>query len=179
MLRLQVVLSEGFDDETQKFVDLETADLELRHSLISLSKWESKWKIPFLGDKEKTPEQMFDYIHCMTLNEVSPEVYNFLSQDNINEISEYINDPYTATKISNTDNKTSNREIYTAEIFYYMMVAHHIPFEVQDWHLNRLLTLIQVCNIKSQPEKKRSKKEILAENREINRKRREMHNTTG
>lgn len=183
MLKITVVLEEGFDDETQTFVEIDSFELTLQHSLVSLSKWESKWKIPFLGDQEKTSEHMLDYIRCMSEDEIPIEVFENLSQENIREVSDYINDTYSATKISDHDSrKAINKEIVTAELIYYWMVAHTIPFECQHWHLNKLMTLIRVCNIKNQPEDKKSKRprrDFLEQRKALNEKRKKELQTKG
>ena len=154
--------------------------LQMEHSLVSLSKWESKWHIPFLGRDEKTFEQTIDYIRCMTLNKnVDPTVYKFLTKENIAAINEYIGDPMTATTFREERVNGPNRETPTSELIYYWMIALNIPFECQKWHLNRLLTLIRVCNIKNQPPKKMSQREIMSRNAALNAARRKQLNTKG
>lgn len=153
--------------------------LQLEHSLVSLSKWESKWHKPFLSKTDKTNEETIDYIRCMTVTpNVRDDVYYRLTKENIDEIYKYINDPMTATTFSNTDKKI-NREIITSELIYYWMVAQNIPVEFQKWHLNRLLTLIRVCNVKNTPPKKMSKKEIMNRNAALNAERKKQLNTKG
>lgn len=170
MLQITVPITpEGWDEEKQVFVEPKYKTLQLEHSLISLSKWESKWNKPFLSKEEKTFEETLDYIKCMTLTQnVDPEVYKHLTTKNITEINEYIHAPMTATTFSEDKTHKASNEIITSEIIYYWMVSLNIPQEYQKWHLNRLLTLIRVCNIKNQPNKKKSKKEILAENARLN-----------
>ena len=154
--------------------------LQLEHSLVSLQKWESKWCKSFIATKDKTPEEILDYIKCMTITQnVNPEVYNHLTNDNIAKVDEYINAPMTATVFTEDQNAKHNREVVTAEIIYYWMIALNIPFEYRKWHLNQLLTLIQVCNIKNTPPKKMSAKDILSRNRALNEARRKKFNTTG
>ena len=123
----------------------------LEHSLVSLAKWESHWKKPFLSKDQKTRAETIDYIRCMTLTaNVNREFYNTLTQENINAVNAYINDSMTATTFyDGGKTKSPSREIITAELIYYWMVSLQIPFECQNWHLNRLLTLIRVCNIKN------------------------------
>lgn len=180
MLKVTIVLKEAFDEENSEFVPQETAEIRLEHSLDSLSRWESKWEKPFLGDQEKTVEETLDYIRFMCLEEVDDEILHHLSQQNIKDISDYINAKKSATWINTEDDKKGkNREVITSELIYYWMVAHRIPFECQYWHLNRLMMLVQVCNMKNQPEKKMSKRQILERNRELNRQRREKYNTKG
>lgn len=181
MLRIVVPLSpEGWDEEKQEFVQPEEQVLELEHSLISLSKWESKWCKSFLDNKGLTDEETIDYIKCMTLTEnVDNEVYSKLTNENITQINGYILAPMTATTFSNDKGGKKGREIITAELIYYWMIALNIPFECQYWHINRLLTLIRVCNIKNQPPKKMSRREIMNRNTTLNAQRRAQLNTTG
>ena len=180
MLRITIPAVEQWDEIKQEFVFTKEQTLSLEHSLVSLSKWESKWCKPFLTKQEKTLEETLDYIKCMTLTQnVDPEVYNYLTNENIKEINEYIGAPMTATYFSDEKTSKTSREQVTAELIYYWMIALNIPFECQKWHLNRLLTLIKVCNIKNQPPKKRSKKDIMSRNAALNAARRKQLNTKG
>lgn len=181
MLQIKVPLSvEGWDEEKEEFVEAKYQILNLEHSLISLSKWESKWCKPFLSKEGKTTEETIDYIKFMTLTQnVKPEVYECLSVDNIEQINKYIEAPMTATTFSEDKNGKQNREIVTAELIYYWMIALQIPFECQKWHLNKLLTLIRVCNIKNAPPKKMSKRDIMSRNAALNAARRKQMNTKG
>lgn len=181
MLEIIVPGIEGFDDDKQEFFYLVPPTvLRMEHSLVSLSEWESKWCKPFLGKDEKTPEETLDYIKCMTLTEdVAPEVYDRLSDENVKEIHKYINSPMSATTFSNEGPNKGSREIITSELIYYWMVALTIPPEYQYWHLNRLITLIRICNIKNQPPKKRSKRDIMSRNAQLNAARRKQLNTNG
>lgn len=181
MLKLLIPAGELWNDKTQEFVYLKEQTLLLEHSLVSLSKWESKWKKPFLSSTDKTEEETLDYIRCMTLTKnVDPHVYENLSADNIEAIKNYIWAPMTATTFSKEEPKGSlGREIVTAELVYYWLIALNIPFECQKWHLNRLLTLIRVCNIKNQPPKKMSQSSIMRRNASLNAARRKRLNTRG
>lgn len=180
MLRITIPASEQWDEEKQEFVHTKERTLQLEHSLVSLAKWESKWCKAFLSSREKTYEETIDYIRCMTLTQnVDPDIYNHLAIANIEQVDKYIAAPMTATYISDDRNAKSSREVVTAELIYYWMIALNIPPEYQKWHLNRLLTLIKVCNVKSQPPKKRSKKEIMSRNAALNASRRQRLNTRG
>lgn len=180
---LTIIIPEGemFNEQTNEFVYTKEQKLVLEHSLVSLSKWESKWKKPFLDNKDKTPEETLDYIRCMTITKNVDEVaYYNLPQEVISKVNNYISDTMTATTFSNNVQQRGRRETITSEIIYYWMVNFNIPFECEKWHLNRLLTLIQVCSIKSQNDsKKMSKREILQQNNETNALRRKQLGSKG
>ena len=183
MLKLTVPGYEYYDERTNRFGHTKDTTLQLEHSLVSLSKWEEKWNKPFLGKEPKTMEQCLDYVRCMTITQnVDPMVYNGLTNENFEQINKYIEAPMTATWFSDKDNKRFNREVITAEIIYYWMIALNIPFECQKWHLNKLLTLVRVCNIKNTPPKKRGKgmnRAVMDQRTALNRARREQMHTTG
>ena len=180
MLQIIVPEKELWDEQKQEFLISKEQPLQLEHSLLSLSKWESKWHKAFLGKEEKTTEEIIDYIRCMTLTKnVDPITYRCLTKKNIEEINDYINDPMTATTFSNNNQKGHNKEIMTNELIYYYMIAFGIPSEYQKWHLNRLMTLIKVCDIKNQPPKKMSKREIMSRNAALNTARRKQLNSKG
>lgn len=180
MLQIVVPAIEYYDERNNKFVEMKEQTLHLEHSLISLSKWESKWNKPFLSRKDKTQEETLDYIRCMTLTQnVDPSVYSRLSSENISQISDYIDAPMTATTFSDRRTGKASREIITAELVYYWMVNYNIPFECQKWHLNRLLTLIRVCTIKNSPPKKMSEAEVMRQQAELNEIRKAQLNTKG
>ena len=181
MLQITVPISpEGWDEERQEFVDPQVKTLQLEHSLVSISKWESKWHKAFLSKKDKTEEEIFDYIKCMTLTQnVDPLVYDHLTVDNVNQIKAYIEDPMTATVINTNSSDKSNKETVTSELIYYWMIALNIPSEYQKWHINRLLKLIEVCNVKNSPPKKRSKSDIMRSNAALNAARRKQLGTRG
>jgi hypothetical protein len=177
-----IVALEGemFDEESQEFIPRETTTLELEHSLVSLSKWESKHEKPFLGKEEKTTEETIDYIRCMTVTpNVSENVFSQLSEENILEINAYIEAKMTATWFSDAPGAPQSRDVITAELIYYWMVVFQIPFECEHWHLNRLFTLIRVCNIKQSKPKKMSRSELAARNRELNAQRRAQLGSSG
>ena len=181
MLQITVPISpEIWDEKNEEFIEPKTASLQLEHSLVSISKWESKWHKPFLSKEPKTVEETIDYIKCMTLTQnVKSEVYDHLSKENIEEINAYIDDPKTATTFSKDRKSARSREIITSELIYYWMIALSIPFECQKWHLNRLLTLIRVCEVKNTPGKKMSQREVLNQYAAINAANRKRFNTKG
>lgn len=181
MLRLKIPLSqEGWDERKQEFVEPMSKTIELEHSLLSISKWEMKWKKPFLTKDNKTYEEIIDYIKCMTLSKnVDQSVYEHLTSDNIQTVLKYINDPMTATTFTEHGFKKPSREIITSEIVYYWMVSFNIPFECQKWNFNRLYALIRVCDIKNSPTKKMSKAETMRQNAALNASRRKQHNKRG
>jgi hypothetical protein len=183
MLTINVKGGELYDDEHNKFIQGKDQVLCLEHSLVSVSKWEAKWHKPFLDDRvQKTREEVLDYIKCMTITQnVDPATYYLLSNDNIKKIQDYISDPMTATWFSDKKKKPPSRKVITSEVIYYWMVALQIPFECQKWHLNRLLTLIKVCNEESKAAEKSSKntKELMSERAALNAARRKQLNTRG
>lgn len=182
MLEIVVPAGEMWDEKLEMFIDNDQPKkLQLEHSLVSISKWESKWHKPFLTDGEKTIEETRDYIKCMTLTKnVDPDVYLFLSQENIRDVKAYIDDSMTASWFSGNEGKGKiNGEQITSELIYYWMTVFHIPSEYQKWHLNRLITLIKICDIKSRPAKKVSIDETIRNYAELNAARKKKLNTTG
>lgn len=180
MLQITIPATEQWDESKQEFINTKEQVLNLEHSLISLSKWESKWCKPFLSKQDKTFEETIDYIKCMTMNpNVDPAVYSCLTRKQIEEINNYIAAPMTATYFSETQKGRGSGEQVTNELIYYWMIAAQVPFECEKWHLNRLLTLIRVCNVKNQPPKKMSKKQIASRNAALNAARRQQLGTSG
>lgn len=179
MFEITIDEYEGYDDKAQVFITKPSITLQFEHSLLSLSKWESKWKIPFLTGKEKTPEQLIDYFRCMCLTDVSLDVLNRMDIVDANDLMKYIEDPQTASWIDSRDNPKRNTEIVTSELIYYWMITHTVPFSCETWHLNRLLTLIRICSEKSKPAEKMPASDIAMRNRELNEARRKAMNTNG
>jgi len=180
MLHITIPATELWNEFRQEFINTKAQSLQLEHSLVSISKWESKWQKPFLTKEKKTSEETLDYIKCMTLTQNVPsEAYNHLSYNNIVDINNYIESPMTATTIREQKQKSGVDEQLTSELIYYSMVALNIPFECQKWHLNRLITLIRVCNIKNTPPAKRSKRDIMSQNAALNELRKQQLNTKG
>ena len=180
MLTILIPERELYNESTNEFVKTKEYKLQLEHSLVSISKWESKWNKAFLNKETKTEEETMDYIKCMTITQNVPDdAYFGLTNDNIKEIKRYIDAPMTATTFYNNGNRGMSRETVTSELIYYWMISLNIPMECQRWHINRLLTLIRVCNIKNTPPKKMSRKEIMNRNAALNAARRKQLNTKG
>ncbi len=180
MLKITVPGVEHYDEETSEFVTIGDVDLELEHSLVSLSKWESIHEKPFLGKDEKSHEEVLSYVKAMIMTpDFPPEVLSKLSQDNLKEINNHIDSKMTATWFSDNPNSPKSREVITAELIYYWMIGFNIPFECEAWHLNKLFTLIKVCNLKTSKPKPMSRGETVARNRELNAQRRAQLGTRG
>lgn len=184
MLEIKIPEQEKYDEVAEEFIHIRETTLKLEHSLLSLRKWEAKWHKPFLGLEDKTIPELIGYIQCMTTNsgKVDQNVYRAFTQEDILSVINYIKDPKTATWFSgNTRVGASNKigEVITAEIIYYWMISFRVPVEFERWHLNQLLTLLKVINIKSGGEKKMSKKDAADQRRELNRIRREQMNSKG
>lgn len=180
MLQITLPAVEMWDEKNEMFVIAQKElTLQLEHSLVSISKWESKWCKSFFSKQEKTVEEIMDYIQCMTVTQsVKPETYNRLTKAHIQEINDYVAAPMTATTFGK-ESGGSSRELVTTELIYYWMFSLGIPLECQKWHLNRLITQIRVCNIKNQPAKKMSKKDIISRNAQLNAMRRQQLGTKG
>lgn len=188
MLEISIPPQEIINDDTYDIIQIPGANLTLEHSLVSLKKWEEKWHVPFLRkDPPKTPEQLRDYVRCMTINSkvVNPIIYNYIPKDIMDEIAAYIENPMTATWFGNgfgskkPQNETLDNKIITAELVYYWMICLNIPVEFQKWHFNQLITLIRVCNEENKPPEKRSPREITSEYKRINELRKRQYNTKG
>ena len=180
MLQITIPAIELWDEQKQEFIQRKEQVLELEHSLISLRKWESKWCKAFLSKTPKTDEEVIDYIKCMTITKnVDPETYSYLTKKNIKEINQYIEAPMTATYLTEDKNAKGNREVVTAEVIYWWMIALNIPFSCEKWHINSLLTLIKVCNAKNSPAKKRGMKETINRYAALNEARKKSLNTRG
>jgi hypothetical protein len=180
MLTIHVSGVESFDENAQEFLTRGGTILELEHSLVSLSKWESIHEKPFLGKDPKTPEEILSYVKCMTLTEKVPEeIFQKLSHENVEEIRGYIEARMSATWFSEQPGEPRSREVITSELVYYWMTVFSIPFECESWHLNRLFTLIRICNVKQAKPEKMSRAEVSRRNRELNAQRKAQLGTTG
>lgn len=181
MLELIIGKVEFYDEKSGEFFTIPGQTLKLEHSLLAVAKWESKWQRPFLSKELMTGPQISDYIRCMTITQnVNPFIFHHIARYHLEEINKYIEDPMTATTFrQNSQPWSRSREIATAEVIYYWMTVFNIPFECQKWHLNRLLTLINVCNIKNQPKKKMPLKDLYKRNYDLNKLRRQQLGTTG
>lgn len=180
MLHVNIPATELWNEQKQEFISTKECNLYLEHSLVSLSKWESKWKKPFLTKEKKTFEETIDYIKCMTITRnVDPMVYYCLPQNVIEMVNNYITDPMTATTITENNSDKGNNEIITSELIYYWMIALNIPVDFEKWHLNRLITLIKVCNIKNSPPKKMSQRQLMSRNAALNAARRKKLGSKG
>jgi hypothetical protein len=182
MLTIDVPDIELFNNDTSEYIYLKAITLKFENSLVSISKWESKWHKPFPAYQAKnvakankiefTNEDFIDYIQCMCLTQnVDPLIFQNLPFECLNEIKKYIEDPMTATTFSKRDDKPS-RKIVTSELVYFWMASNQIPFEAAKWHINRLLTLINICSVENAPKQKKSKGQVANEYRALNAARR-------
>jgi len=179
MLQIELPV-ELWDEGKQEFVYLPGQTLELEHSLASLSKWESKTNKPFLSEETKTYEESLEYLKCMMLTPgVTDDVYEYLMRHKLSVIDEYINSSMTATILPKNNGRRGRPEIITAEVIDYWMIAMQIPSDYRHWHLNKLITLIGVCNVKNSPAKKRSSDEILRDQMALNAERCKKLNSKG
>lgn len=179
MLHLTIPSLELWDESKNEFLYTKAQKLTLEHSLVAISKWEAKWQKPFL-DGEKSYEEIIDYIRCMTITQnVDPIVYNYLSDEIIQQIIDYIDSPMTATTLPKEKTQSGRRERVTSELIYYWMFSWSIPMECQKWHLNRLITLIRIFSIKNSKPKKMSGRELMSRNRALNNARRKKLGTKG
>jgi hypothetical protein len=181
MLTIRVSSTEAFDESTSEFVEQGGLALDLEHSLLSVSKWEAKFERPFLGQEEKSAEEVIAYVKFMCLTpDFPPGIFAELSQSNMNAINDYLNAKQTATWFSDHPSAPqTSREIITSELIYYWMTVFHIPFECERWNLNRLFTLIRICNLKQEKPKKMSRAEIARRNQELNARRKAQMGTSG
>lgn len=180
MLKIIVKGDELFDETTETFETVGDVELELEHSLVSLSKWESKFKKPFLGNEAKSLEETFYYIEAMIISPIYPyDIVKRFSSENFSQINDYIESSESATTFGIMPERRGRGEVITSELIYYWLISFSIPFECERWHLNRLFALIRVCNIKNSKPRKMSKGEMARRNRELNEVRRAQLGTSG
>lgn len=185
MISITIEGSEGWDEEKQEFVKTsKDCTICLEHSLVSISKWESKYHKPFLSEEKKTREELIYYVKCMTITQnVDDSVYNNISFYNLKKVFDYINDPMSATVFYDNNQKKGRikNKVPTSETLYSYMVGLNIDFKCEKWHLNRLLNLIRICSDNNQPPNKRkmSNRDILERNKRLNAERRKILNTKG
>lgn len=180
MLTITIPKTEAYDEVNETFFYLKEQVLQLEHSLISLTKWEMEYKKPFISRNTLNPKEAIAYVKCMTLTQnVDSEVYERIPEKEMQKIRDYMDDPMTATTLSDRGLNTSQKEVITSEVIYYWMTALNIPFSCEKWHLNRLFTLIRVCNAKNAPSKKMSQSDIARRNRDLNNARKQALNSKG
>lgn len=177
--KITIPAREFYDPQKNEFTEVKEQTIVIKHSLVSLSKWEAKWHKPFLNDNTKTWEESIDYIKCMTLTQnVDPNVYDAITPELFAEINSYIDDPMSARKFRDEENN-SRREVITSELIYFWMISLGIPMECQKWHLNRLLALIRLCSIKNTPPKKGNTTSMLQKRHALNMSRRKALHSKG
>ena len=179
MLEIYLAEAEYYSEQQQRFVRREAKNLQFEHSLQSVSKWEAIHRKAFLTRQDKTPEEHLSYIQAMRLDQFPKEAVHELSEEHFRQINSYINSSQTATTFQGSTTNRTSSEVITSELIYHWMTSYQIPFECDQWHLDRLLTLIRVCSIKSAPPKKMRRSEILARNRSLNEQRLARLGTTG
>jgi len=178
--KVEIPECEFFNEETNQFIKVHKTSFVIEHSLVSISKWESKWHIPYLSEKPKTKEQTIDYLRCMTITQnVDPLVYQSIPNIELLKIKAYIENPMTATTISNDGSKGHMKKVLTSEVLYYYMISYNIPVEFEKWHINRLITLIRVCGEENKPKKKISSKQLTSKYASLNAARRAKLNSKG
>lgn len=180
MLRIIIEGEESFNAEDNTFSTADDVVIDLEHSLMSLSKWESEFGKPFLSSGVKSSEEIFGYLkHMIVTPNADPDALLGCSQKNIDMIQEYIESSQSATTFGMMPERRGPGEIITSELIYYWMLSFNIPFECQHWHLNRLFALIRICNIKNSKPKKMSRSELAQRNAELNARRKAELNTRG
>lgn len=180
MLRIIIKGDETYDEEQNLFESFDDTVIEMEHSLLSVSKWESKHQKPFLSSTDKTTEEIMDYLKAMVVTpNVDFDVLYKCSQENIDDIQRYIDSSQSATTFGMMPERRSPGETITSELIYYWMVTFNIPFECENWHLNRLFALIRICNIKNSKPRRMSRNELAQRNRELNDRRRAELGTSG
>lgn len=181
MLKITIHTPEWWDEVNEEFI-FDEYELELEHSLVSLSKWESEFGKFFLGKEEKTQEEVIAYVRCMNVTpDIPPGAFKHLSDENLVAINDYVNAKMTATTFSEITHQSPAREQISAELIYFWITSYQIPWEVQHWHLNRLFTLIRVFSAKNEdPKKKKANAaDMMERRRQLNEQRRRELGTKG
>lgn len=176
MLELYIPDSDFFDEETSEFITVKGGLFKFEHSLYSMSLWEAKYKKSFLELKQYTNDELTDYTIFMCQTRLDPLL---VTTGVTRQVLEYIADSRTATRIQNGNTRQAKTTVLTSEVIYSMMVAYNVPFETQHWHLNRLMTLLQVISIRQSPQKKKSTQEVYEENHKLNEQRKQQLKTKG
>lgn len=181
MLPIELQSREFYDEQNNRFFTIKGRKLVLEHSLVSISKWESKYKKPWFSEEQKTIEETRYYIQCMTITQnVPPETYILITNDIVSQVNEYLNDPMTAAKFTNLKGRRRNNgEYITSETIYYWMIMFNIPDKCEKWHINRLIALITMCSEKNKDQKKMSKRARLNDMISTNEQRLKKYKTNG
>ena len=179
MLRIVLPEQDSYDEAKELFISTKEESVELEHSLLSLSKWESKFKKPFLSSAEKTDIEILEYVKLMVINEIPENFILRLTTEIFEQINQYIDSSESATTFASINGSGGKSEIITSELIYFWMVNFSIPFSCETWHLNRLFNLIRIAGIKNSPPKKTSAAELARRNRELNEQRKAKLGTTG
>lgn len=182
MLKLIVPSEEYYDEETNTFSQTKDYVLQLEHSLVSISKWESKWKKPYISKAKKTYQERCDYVRCMTITQnIPPHVYRNLTEAALARVDLYMADPMSATTIRSIKGKGGGgSSSITSETVYYWMIQYGIPFSCEKWNFNRLMALINICGRKvSNQGKKPNGKHLMQQMYDLNEKRKAQFHTKG
>lgn len=182
MLELHLPETEFFDRANSKIIRVPEVTLHLKHSLLTLSKWETIWEIPFLGEGKKTTEQLYSYVNIMAGGDLDELTLSRLTSEHYEKLNAYLSSKQSATWFSESPNQRRSTQTVTSELIYFWMTTYNIPFECENWPFPRLMNLIRIASIKNDPDagkKKRNKSQMLSERAMLNKKRREQYGTTG
>jgi hypothetical protein len=179
MLTLNVEGDEFFDSEKQMFFYTKPSLINLEHSLISVAKWEAHWKKPYLPSWSapgmQGPVEELDYIRCMIIGKFEEHIPALIQQNHLAEVRAYMLDSHTASVSHRIGKSETSKKTVTSELIYFWMIKFGIPFECEKWHFNRLLSLIDVCNLKEAElsgKNKMSAQESAEWRNQLNKKRR-------
>lgn len=172
MFTIKIPPLEIFDDELEEFRQFGADEITFEHSLYTIARYEEATHKPYY-DTRSDEDNLFSYMPYMAIKPPKdPSAFFRIPQDELAKLKSWMEDSHTATWFSKDDDNSPEREIVTAELIYYWMTEYRIPFECERWHINRLMTLIQVCARKKSPPKQKSQAEIIREHRALNQKRR-------